>query len=431
LALGPNIATNSTVPQVFRGAVEEEKGAMQIAMISYWSCPLTTLGIGRAGGMSVYLLNLAQTLGELGHTVDIYTAGHQEEDTVDTTLDSHVSVIHLDQRTENPYHDIDHFTEQMEAAARDRGAQYDVVHAHYYYSGLVGLKICERLNIPLVVTFHTLGTMKQRYLGVEDRRRIQAESVIVAGADGIIASTELEKADVIEWHHVPDAKIHVVHPGVDHHLFRPHNRASAREIVDLPPESKIILFVGRIDPIKGIDLLIDAFAQIVAAGAPNSRSSRLLVIGGDPENESFWTTGEGNNLRQQIQDARLEERVSFVGSQPHAQLAYYYAAADVVAMPSAYETFGLAALEAMACGACVVASRVGGLQYLIQDRENGRLFEPGNVEELAAVIGELLGDREQRERLGRQAADASYQYCWSTQAEKVLGVYQSLVYHAA
>jgi len=404
---------------------------MQIAMISYWACPLTTLGIGRGGGMSVYVLNLAQALGELGHTVDIYTAAHPDDDSIDTVLDPNVSVIHLDQRTADPYHDIDHFADQMEATAHDRGAQYEVVHAHYYYSGLVGLKICERLNVPLLVTFHTLGTMKLHYLGIEDRRRIQSEETIVAGADGIIASTELETADVMAWHQVPAAKMHTVHPGVDHHLFRPHDRASAREIVDLPQESKIILFVGRIDPIKGIHLLIDAFAQLASSDAPDLRSSRLLVIGGDPENESFWTTGEGSNLRQQIDDAGLEHKVSFVGSQPHDQLAYYYAAADVVAVPSAYETFGFVALEAMACGACVVASRVGGLEYLIQDRQNGRLFDPSNTEELTAIMREVLVDRDQNERLGKTAAEASYRYCWDGQAKKMLAVYRSFASDAA
>ncbi len=404
---------------------------MKIAMISYWSCPLAPLGIGTAGGMNVYVLSLAQALGELGHTVDIYTVTHPGADNADAALHRNVSVIHLEKCVDDLYRDIGHFVEQMEAMARRRGAEYDVVHAHYYYSGLAGLQIRERMDLPLLMTFHTLGTMKKHYLGIEDRRRIRSESEIVERADGIIASTELEAADVMEWHQVPPEKIHTVHPGVDHHLFRPHDRVSARERVGLPQDSNIILFVGRIDPIKGIHLLIDAFAQLVATDAPDLCSSRLLVIGGDPENESFWTTGEGSKLRQQIHDQQLEHRVSFVGSQPHAELAYYYAAADLVAMPSAYETFGFVALEAMASGACVVASRVGGLQYLIQDRENGRLVEPGNVEDLAAIIGELLVDREQRERLGRNAAASSYRYCWSRQAEHVLDVYRSFAYCAA
>lgn len=408
-----------------------KKCAMRIAMISYWSCPLTPLGIGTAGGMNVYVLGLAQALGELGHTVDIYTSAHHEADSVDSAPHPNVSVIHLHRSAADPYADIDYFCEQVAEMAGRRGVPYDALHAHYYFSGLVGLRLRERMHLPLFVTFHTLGTMKQRYLGIEDRRRIRAESAIVARADGIIASTELEAADVMEWHQVPAYMIHTAHPGVDHHLFRPQDRASARKRVGLPEEAKIILFVGRIDPIKGIHLLIDACARLVARDTPEPCSGQLLVIGGDPENESFWATGEGRRLRRQIHDQQLEQRVAFIGSRPHAELAAYYAAADLVAMPSAYETFGFVALEAMACGACVVASRVGGLQYLIQDRQNGRLVEPNNVEELAAIMGELLRDREERERLGRNAAASSYRFCWSRQAEQVLAVYRSAARHAA
>lgn len=403
-------------------AAGAKKRAMQIAMISYWSCPLTTLGVGTAGGLNVYVLNLAQALGELGHTVDIYTTEHAAEERSDVALHPNVSVMHLGWHGDDAYHQIDRFVDCVIAAARDRGKRYDVAHAHYYYSGLVGVRLRERLGLPLAITFHTLGTMKQRYLGSRDRRRIHAEQIIVEHADRIIASTEIERADIMSWHLVSAEKIDVVHPGVDHHLFRPYDRAGARRIVGLPEDAKIILFVGRIDPIKGIHLLIDALAQLAPAG--HAGAVRLLVIGGDPDNEAFWTTGEARKLQAQIRDLRLEERVSFVGSQPHTQLAYFYAAADLVGMPSAYETFGFAALEAMACGACVVASRVGGLQHLIQDGENGRLFEPRNVEQLAAIIQELLGDREQLERLGRNAAAASYRYCWSLQAEKVVAVYR-------
>jgi D-inositol-3-phosphate glycosyltransferase len=381
--------------------------------------------------MNVYVLNLAQALGELGHTVDIYTSTHQEDDSIESALHPNVAVIHLDRQSTDLYDDIFQFVDQIASLARARIAPYDVIHAHYYYSGLAGLALRGRLGLPLLMTFHTLGTMKKQYLGIADGPRIRAESEIIEQADGIIASTDLEASDVMQWHQVPAEKLHTAHPGVDHHIFRPNDRESAREMLGLPQDEKIILFAGRIDPIKGIDLLIDAFAQMVATGTPQARSSRLLVIGGDPEDKDFWTTGESSKLVQQIDEHQLTDRVSFVRSQPHSLLAHYYAAADLVAMPSAYETFGFVALEAMACSACVVASRVGGLQYLIQDGENGRLFEPQNVEELCAIMQELLSDPEQRERLGRRAAESSYQYCWSTQAEKVLAVYRSVASHVA
>src|SRR5687768_13379354 len=155
---------------------------MQIAMISYWSCPLTTLGIGTAGGMNVYVLNLAQALGELGHSVDIYTVTHTEEDDSEASLHPNVTVLHLSPQSitcsSDPYADIDHFAGQIKTIARSRNQQYDVLHAHYYYSGLAGLALRRHLKTPLLMTFHTLGTMKKQYLGIEDRRRIEAESAI-------------------------------------------------------------------------------------------------------------------------------------------------------------------------------------------------------------------------------------------------------------
>jgi D-inositol-3-phosphate glycosyltransferase len=404
---------------------------MQIAMISYWSCPLTALGIGTAGGLNVYVLNLARAMGELGHTVDIYTTTHPDADHADSPLHPNVSIVHFARDADDPYRDIDRFAAEVEATTRRRGAEYDVVHAHYYYSGLVGLRLQERLQLPLLVTFHTLGTMKQQYLGIEDRRRIQAEAAIIEQADGIIASTELEAADVMAWHQVSAAKVHTAYPGVDHHRFRPHDRASARQTLGFPQQSNIVLFVGRIDRIKGIDLLIDALARVVTGSDAGLTSSRLVVVGGEPESQDFWATGEARRLQQQIHDHQLEDHVSFVGSKPHTELALFYSAANLVAMPSAYETFGFVALEAMACGACVLASRVGGLQHLIQDQENGRLFEPGKVDELATIMRELLLDRAQQERLGRNAAASSYRYCWDRQAEQVLSVYRSLICHAA
>jgi D-inositol-3-phosphate glycosyltransferase len=393
-------------------------------MISYWACPLAKLGVATAGGMNVYVLNLANALGSMGHTIDIYTRTHENEDDLSDAIDEHVSVVHIPSRSKNLYDDIGDFAAQVAAESSKRGRKYDILHAHYYYSGLVGLKMRAELNLPLVITFHTLGVMKEKYAGVVDTRRIVAESAIIDAVDVIVASTELEKADLIEWHDVPPDKISVIHPGVDHHLFKAYDQHVAREVIGLPDDEKILLFVGRIDPIKGIHILIDAFSRLLEEASDGLRETKLLVIGGDPENEEFWKTPEGNRIREEIQTKQLDNQVQMIGSRSHAQLAYYYAAADLVVMPSAYETFGFVALEAMACGTCVVASRVGGLQYLVKDHVNGRLFDAGNSDELCAIMRELLLDTRQRERLGKQAAASSYRYCWDKQAERMLAVYE-------
>ena len=397
---------------------------MHIAMISYWSCPMAKLGVATAGGMNVYVLNLANALGHMGHTVDIYTRVHEDEDDLSDALDEHVSVVHIPGRNDNLYDDMGDFAAQVAEESCKRRRKYDILHAHYYYSGLVGLKMRAEMNLPLVITFHTLGVMKEKYAGVVDQRRIAAESAIIDAVDGIVASTELEEADLMEWHNVPPEKISVIHPGVDHHLFKPYDQDEARQVTELPPDENILLFVGRIDPIKGIHILIDAFSRLLEQASDGLRETKLLIIGGDPENEQFWKTPEGMRIGQEIQTKQLDDQVRLIGSRSHAQLAYYYAAADLVVMPSAYETFGFVALEAMACGTCVIASRVGGLQYLVKDRVNGRLFGSGDSEELCMIMRELLLDRRQRERLGKQAAASSYQYCWDKQAERMLAAYQ-------
>ncbi len=395
-------------------------------MISYWSCPLARLGVASAGGLNVYVLNLAQALGELGHEVDVYTREHPSSDDVATNLHPNIAVRHIRQCDDDLYEDVRCFADGVVALGQQHGRQYDVIHAHYYYSGLVGMALQERLNAPLVMTFHTLGIMKKVVVGTEDHRRIDAETRIIEEADAIVASTELEKVDLMSWHDVAEGKVQIVHPGVDHHIFQPYGRAKSREQLGIDPDDRIIVFVGRIDRIKGIDILVDAFAKL----STGDQTTKLLLIGGEPENEAFWRTPEAAALRQQIATHRLEGRVITLGSQTQERIARYHAAADLVVMPSAYETFGFVALEAMACGACVIASRVGGLQYLIDDGVDGRLFEQGNVEELTTIMDELLADQPQRERLGREAFAASYRYCWSIQAEKMLMVYANAAHVA-
>lgn len=400
---------------------------MNIAMISYWACPLTRLGVGTAGGLNVYVLNLAQALGELGQKVDIYTREHPEGADQGVELHPNVNIIHFPQLASDLYQDIAPFVDQIEAYMKQHDLHYDIAHAHYYYSGLVGLQLQERLGIPSVMTFHTLGIMKQQFLGVVDPQRIAAETTIIEHVAGIVASTELEKADLVAWHHVPEDKIHTIHPGVDHHIFRPIERHIARQSVGISDDEKVVLFAGRIDPIKGLHVLLDGFALMLATAGPELQSTKLLVLGGNLNEEASWMTDEAQELRQQIDEQNLADHVIFPGSQPQETLASYYAATDLVVVPSAYESFGFVALEAMACGACVIASRVGGLQYLIQDGDNGRLFESRNIEELATLMRELLEDTAERERLGCNATASSYRYCWSKQAEKMVAVYQSLI----
>lgn len=397
---------------------------MNIIMISYWSCPLARLGVLAAGGMNVYVLNLVNTLGKLGHRIDIYTRVHKEEDEKVLVLHENVRIIHLKTSKADLYRDVKYYSERLLDYIKGNQLSYNVLHSHYFYSGLIGVQLSSGLSLPHLHTFHTLGLVKRLYGGINDPKRIRAERLIIDKISAIIASTELEKDDLIKRYKVNSKKIFVVSPGVNHFLFKNLDRQFSRVKLNLPQDKKIILFVGRIDPIKGISFLIEAIGKLTQKYPSFENIYRVLLIGGDLQSRYFWQNQEVKKIQYLIAEKNLECCVKFIGSRPHTLLPYYYCAADIVVMPSVYESFGLVVLEAMACGSCILASRVGGLKYLIKDKLNGRLFDSGNIEQLGRIIWELLNDKQQRIKLGQRALNASQEFCWDKQAKKILDVYK-------
>lgn len=396
---------------------------MNIAFTSYWSCPLTKLGVLSSGGMNVYVLNLANNLGILGHKVDIYTRAHQENDEKILVINKNVRIIHLPSSDKNLYKDSQIFAQKMEVFIGKNSLSYDVLHCHYFYSGVVGLILRKKFSIPLFMTFHALGITKELYAGISDQRRVETEKNIVRSADAIISSIELEKKELIESYQADADKIFVVSPGVNHKIFRIYGKLNARKKAGMPLKQKIILFVGRIDPIKGITLLISAVAKL-AKSYPNFENNfKVLLIGGDINSYNFWKHPEVVKIKSLIEKLNLSCCVKFIGAKPHFLLPYYYAGADLVVMPSKYESFGLVVLEAMASGAAVVASEVGGLSSLIKDRVNGRFFKSADATDLSEIIWELLNDKKQRKLLGEKAALESKKYCWDIQAKKIAKIY--------
>lgn len=394
---------------------------LKIAFISYWSCPLTKVGVLASGGMNIYVLNLANFLGKLGHQVDIYTRVHKENDEKILQIHKNVRIIHLAAAN---IKDTDFFSDKVQLFIKKFKLNYDILHAHYFYSGLIGLELKKRLSIPLLATFHSLGKTKELYVGIRDAFRLNSEKKIVRFADGIIASTELEKNDLMENYKGKSKKVFVVSPGVNHHLFKPKNKVLSRVKLHLPLKPKIILFVGRIDPIKGISFLIEAIARLTRQYPTFEKNYRVLLIGGDISSSLFWQNAEVKKIKQLIISKKLECCVKFIGSRPHSLLADYYAASDVVVMPSLYESFGLVVLEAMSSGACVLVSKVGGLKYLVKDKINGRFFENGDIISLSSILWELLNNKNERLRLGSNAFASSQRFCWDIQAKKMEDVYK-------
>ena len=380
---------------------------MQIAFLSYWSCPRSPLGVLSSGGMNVYILNLAAELTKLGHRVDIFTKSHSPHKSHIINIRKNIRLIHLK----------GHIVTNLTGFIKKNSLRYDILHAHYYYSAEIGVEVSRQLKLPLAVTFHTLGEMKKIYAGIIDKSRIETEQGIVGKADALIASTELEKDELIRYYQADPEKIHVVIPGVDHRLFRPKNKAFSRRKLSLPPNKKIILFVGRIDPVKGINLLIEAAGEIEA---------EVILIGGDIKSRRFWQNREVKRIKENIESKKLESRIKFLGSKAHRLLPWFYSAADLVVLPSVYESFGLVILEAMACAAPIIASRSGGLKYLIEDGKTGVFFESGNSADLAEKLKKLLLSEKQLVQMGTRAYWESQKYCWDKQAVKMVEVYRKL-----
>lgn len=402
----------------------------RIAVISFHTSPLARLGVVDAGGMNVYIYNLAQHLSKKGWQIDVFTR-KESKDTPETIIVSDgFRVISLGAYYQKNKHElrshIADFTNAITDFMTRTSMTYDVLHAHYFLSGLVGVQLSKECSIPLVQTFHTLGFIKQTYGGTNQESRIDDEKLVVAHSDSLIVSTEFEKETLIAEYQADAKRIVVVPPGVDTKTFKPQSQKGMREKLDFPVQRKLVVFVGRIDPIKGITTLIQALGDLTTKHPDFHKKVSVFLIGGDIENADFWHIPAVKHIQDLIVELGLECCVKFLGAKPHSELALYYSASDVVVMPSLYESFSLVTLEAMASGSCVLGSRVGGLRFLIEDGVTGRLFENKNVDQLCSILYELLEDSQERKRLGTNAHQFAATFSWDMQAAKIEEVYQRL-----
>jgi D-inositol-3-phosphate glycosyltransferase len=296
-------------------------------------------------------------------------------------------------------------------------APYNIVHSHYWLSGLVGQRLKQRWGVPHVTMFHTLGEIKNRASLSEHEPdlRISSEADIIAGADRVICATEAERTLLRQLYAADAAKIAVIPLGVDLDRFRPGDQEAARTALGLEDE-RIILFVGRIEPLKGVDILINA-----AAILESDVDCSVLIVGGDETSRA-----QVARLRGLARRRGIEHRIAFVGAIDHERLPLYYNAADVCVVPSHYESFGLVAVEAMASGLPVVASRVGGLMGTVRDGETGYLIPWLCPEPFAERIELLLDNEPLRRNLGEAAREAVGRYRWENVAAAVLSLYEDL-----
>ena len=407
-------------------------------MLSYHTCPLATLGGKSTGGMNVYVRDLTKALGRLGIHVDVFTRSQDEHvPHVLHDLGYGNRVVHIPAGLEVPLTKeelvgfIPTFVEEILKFEKEKNIQYDLIHSHYWMSGLAAIALKEKWNVPLIHMFHTLGEMKNQVAKNPEERessfRIDCEKKILEKADQIVAATLSERAQLDWFYKANLSKIVVIPPGVDLSHFYPIPVDEAREFVGVKLKDKMVLFVGRIEPLKGIDTLISAMPCLNFMEDLGFCPVTLTIIGGDPDADPEFMTAEMTRLQELSNDLGMDNMVIFLGKRSQDTLPYYYSAADVVVMPSHYESFGLVALEAMACGTPVIASQVGGLTHLVQDGVTGYHVANDDPQELCSKLKLLLGDEERRLRFGKQATRRAQEYSWEVIADQIKSTYSALL----
>ena len=403
-------------------------------MLSYHTCPLAILGGKDTGGMNVYVRELTRQFGRMGIAVDVFTRSQNEHvPHVLHDLGYGNRVVHIPAGRESPLPKqelLDHvpeFTQGILDFAESKNLKYDLIHSHYWLSGIAGEALKSIWRIPVVHMFHTLGLMKQRVARLpgeaEGDYRIQGEREVLRAADRIIAATQAELAQ-LQWLYQADArKINIIPPGVDLSRFYPIPADEAKEFIGVPPCEKMLLFVGRIEPLKGIDTLIKALAIM----RQENVYVCLSVIGGEPDGGEEVPNAEMSRLKSMLEEAGVGDLVTFLGKRGQDTLPYYYSAAEAVVVPSFYESFGMVALEAMACGTPVVASQVGGLAFLVQDRVTGFTVPVDEPQALADRLIELVRNPALRHTMSVQAATIAQNFGWDKIADRIMEVYISLL----
>lgn len=410
---------------------------MRIAVLSYHTCPLATLGGKDAGGMNVYVRDLALYLGRGGIQLDVFTRSQDEHvPHVLHDLGYGNRVAHIPAGPEYPLpkqqlaEHVWEFAERILEFSDAKSLKYDLIHSHYWMSGIAAEKLSAVWDVPVIQMFHTLGKLKQAVAQnaeeAEGQYRIRGENRVIQNADIIVASTSTEKEQLEALYQAPAKKIEIIPPGVDLSHFYPIPPDEAKEYVGVPLEKKMLLFVGRIEPLKGIRTLLQAIG-IMRENGQTGEDLCLAVIGGELADESGQETDEVKSLMSMRDAHGLQDMVTFLGKRSQDSLPYYYSAAEMVIMPSHYESFGMVALESMACGTPVIASQVGGLIHLVEDGVTGYHVPVEDPHVLSMRIASLLKDKALRYRMGHDAFAFAKKYGWENISSRMIDLYLSLV----
>lgn len=408
---------------------------LRIALISEHASPLALAGGVDAGGQNVYVAHVAAGMARLGHHVDVLTRRDQRQLATAVDMRPGVRVLHLEAGPpcfvpkERLLPHMKAFGTQALSLLR-KSLPYDLVHANFFMSGLVGLRLQRSLGLPLVTTFHALGAVRRQHQAEADGfppERVAIERRVAHLSDCVVAECPQDARDLMQLYELPQARIAQVPCGVDLAEFQPGDAGAARQRLGLDAGEFVVLQLGRLVPRKGIDNVIHALARLRAAGGVH-RPVRLLVVGGESELPDEALTPEIGRLRRLAEALGVAARVCFVGRRHRAQLADYYRAADVFVTTPWYEPFGITPLESMACATPVVGSAVGGIQHTVVDGVTGYLVPPRDPVALAERLEMLRANPEQARALGRAGlARVQRLFTWDEVALRLEAVYQRAI----
>lgn len=399
----------------------------RLAVLSLHTSPLAQPGQGDSGGMNVYVRELVSSLAQAGVQADVFVRRWDDESPEVVDVEPGFRVVHVEagpaELAKEQLPDVvDLFADGVRDHLEELG-DVDALHANYWLSGVAGHRLKHELSLPLVSTFHTLARVKAETGDLEPERRIRAETEVIACSDAILASCVAEADQLVRLYGADPARIEIVAPGVDHAFFSPGDRVGARQALQhlglgVGP---LLLFVGRIQPLKGLDVAVRALAEL---GRPDAT---LVVVGGA---SGLDGSSEVDRLDKLVAELGVADQVRFVPPQPHRLLSTYYRAADVCLVPSRSESFGLVALEAAACGTPVVAAAVGGLRTLVEHERTGFLVESRDPHRYAAFVDEILSTPAVAEELSAEASLRARGYTWSTAAGRLRRIYGDLTVSA-
>jgi D-inositol-3-phosphate glycosyltransferase len=411
---------------------------LRVATISVHACPLAPPGAWETGGMNVYIRELSRHLSDQGVQVDVFTRLQGPEVNMISRFAEHARVIHLPAGPtrylpkEQVVRHLPEFICNMREFVTQEEAGYDLIHSHYWLSGRVAGYFKNAWGVPMVAMFHTLAELKNQVSlspdETESEVRFGIERLTVETADQVVASTIVDSSHLETYYGADTDRVSIVPCGVDLEQFRPGSQSQARKSLGFG-DGSVILFVGRIQQLKGIDVLIRASALLadrVATG--HIQPFRVVIVGGRPSGDSDDPEArEIQRLKVLARELGVEGLLDWHGAVAHEELARYYQAADVTVMPSTYESFGLVAVESMACGTPVVASWVGGLAATVQGGQTGYLVPEREPALFADRIGDLLIDPPLRQKMGASARARASEFGWNRVASQMIEVYQELL----